>query len=60
MEDRVEIIRMMWTVVFADRDNHELEDNMVWRIAELIGVSSRDRTILRNQVRGETNAAEDQ
>ncbi|MNL47396.1 Tellurite resistance protein TerB [compost metagenome] len=54
MEDRVEIIRMMWTVVFADRQNHELEDNMVWRIAELIGVSSRDRTILRNQIRGRT------
>jgi uncharacterized tellurite resistance protein B-like protein len=54
MEDRIEIIRMMWTVVFADRKNHELEDNMVWRIAELIGVSSRDRTVLRNQVRGRT------
>jgi uncharacterized tellurite resistance protein B-like protein len=50
MEDRVEIIRLMWTVVFADAKNHELEDNMVWRIAELIGVSSRDRTILRNQI----------
>ncbi|ODT80985.1 MAG: hypothetical protein ABS76_14460 [Pelagibacterium sp. SCN 64-44] len=50
MEDRIEIVRMMWTVVFADAKNHELEDNMVWRIAELIGVSSRDRTILRNQV----------
>jgi uncharacterized tellurite resistance protein B-like protein len=51
MNDRIEIIRMMWTVVFADSKNHELEDNLVWRIAELIGVSSRDRTILRNQVR---------
>jgi len=50
MEDRIEIVRMMWTVVFADKKNHELEDNMVWRIAELIGVSSRDRTVLRNQV----------
>lgn len=50
MEDRIEIVRMMWMVVFADKKNHELEDNMVWRIAELIGVSSRDRTILRNQV----------
>jgi uncharacterized tellurite resistance protein B-like protein len=56
MPDRIEIIRMMWQVVFADRDNHELEDNMVWRIAELIGVSSRDRTILRNQVRRQTSA----
>ena len=58
MEDRVEIIRMMWTVVFADRQNHELEDNMVWRIAELIGVSSRDRTVLRNQIRGRRGEAE--
>jgi len=50
MDDRIEIVRMMWMVVFADKKNHELEDNMVWRIAELIGVSGRDRTILRNQV----------
>ena len=48
--ERVEIVRMMWQVVFADKKNHELEDNMVWRIAELIGVSARDRTMLRNQM----------
>ena len=47
---RIEIIRMMWQVVFADGKNHELEDNMVWRIAELIGVSARDRTTLRKQM----------
>ncbi|MGV8833138.1 MAG: TerB family tellurite resistance protein [Devosia sp.] len=50
LEDRLDIIRMMWTVVFADKTNHEMEDNMVWRVAELIGVSSRDRTILRQQI----------
>ncbi|MEO6396582.1 MAG: TerB family tellurite resistance protein [Devosia sp.] len=49
-EERVEIVRMMWQVVFADSKNHELEDNMVWRIAELIGVPSRQRNILRNQM----------
>ncbi len=49
-QDRIEIIRMMWLVVFADSKNHEMEDNMVWRVAELIGVSSRERTILRNQI----------
>lgn len=51
MDQRVEIIRMMWQVVFADHQNHELEDNMVWRVAELIGVSSRDRTRLRAEMR---------
>jgi uncharacterized tellurite resistance protein B-like protein len=49
-KERIEIIRMMWQVVFADGRNHELEDNMVWRIAELIGVSPRQRTTLRKQM----------
>ena len=48
--DKLNIIRMMWQVVFVDNKNHELEDNMVWRIAELIGVSARDRTVLRAQM----------
>jgi uncharacterized tellurite resistance protein B-like protein len=48
--EKIEIVRMMWQVVFADKKNHELEDNMVWRIAELIHVSARDRTVLRNQM----------
>ncbi len=51
MDQRLEIIRMMWAVVFADKTNHEMEDNMVWRVAELIGVSTRDRTILRSQMK---------
>jgi uncharacterized tellurite resistance protein B-like protein len=49
-DERIEIIRMMWQVVFSDDKNHELEDNMVWRIAELIGVSARQRTMLRSQM----------
>lgn len=50
-KERINIIRLMWQVVFADDYNHELEDNMVWRVAELIGVSARDRTILRAQMK---------
>ncbi len=49
MEQRIEIIAMMWRVVFSDGKNHEMEDNMVWRVAELIGVSARERTQLRKQ-----------
>lgn len=51
LEERLGIIRMMWSVVYTDRTNHELEDNLVWRVAELIGVSARDRMELRNQMR---------
>lgn len=49
-EEKLEIIRMMWQVVFVDGHNHELEDNMVWRVAELIHVPARDRTVLRAQM----------
>jgi uncharacterized tellurite resistance protein B-like protein len=52
--EKIEIVRMMWQVVFADRENHEMEDNMVWRIAELIHVSARDRTKLRKEIKGAT------
>lgn len=52
--EKIEIIAMMWQVVFADDTNHELEDNMIWRVAELIGVSSRQRTVLRNRARRAT------
>ena len=49
-DEKIEIVRMMWQVVFADGKNHELEDNMVWRIAELIHVSARDRNRLRSEM----------
>ena len=52
-EERVAIIRLMWQVVFADAENHELEDNMVWRVAELIGISNRQRTVLRQEIKQE-------
>jgi uncharacterized tellurite resistance protein B-like protein len=52
-EERIEVIELLWRAVFADGVVNELEDNMVWRTAELLGVSSRDRMILRKRVAGE-------
>ncbi|GAA4123556.1 TerB family tellurite resistance protein [Aminobacter aganoensis] len=40
---RKDFIGMMWEIVYADGELHEMEDNTIWRIAELIGVASRDR-----------------
>jgi uncharacterized tellurite resistance protein B-like protein len=54
-EGRKGFIRMMWEMVYADGQMHELEDNIVWRVAELIGVENRDRIELRNEVRGPRN-----
>ena len=44
---KTEFIGMLWQIVHADNDRNELEDHLIWRIAELIGVSGRDRVTRR-------------
>ena len=46
-DQRKAFIGMMWDLVYADGELHELEDNVVWRVAELIGVEQRDRVEAR-------------
>jgi uncharacterized tellurite resistance protein B-like protein len=52
LDDRqkTEFIGMLWQIVHADNKRNELEDHLVWRIAELIGVSGRDRVNRRLDV----------
>jgi uncharacterized tellurite resistance protein B-like protein len=47
---RLRIVEMMWELVYADGQVSEFEDNVVWRAADLLGVSSRDRIDLKHQV----------
>ncbi|MDH6231490.1 putative tellurite resistance protein B-like protein [Mesorhizobium soli] len=47
---RIEFIRLMWEVVYADDQAHELEENTTWRVAELLGVDRRDRIAMRQEV----------
>ena len=46
-DGRKRIVEMLWEVVMADGVIHEFESNLVWRTAELLGVSNRDRVTLR-------------
>ena len=55
-EARIRFIELMWDVVFADGSAHELEDNVVWRVAELIGVSTRDRVTMKQTGGGSRKA----
>ena len=48
------IVEMLWDIAFADGPVDELEENTIWRIAELLGVSTRDRVLLRQRVAGQT------
>lgn len=50
---RLGIVEMMWEIVFADGRVNEFEDNLMWRAADLLGISSRDRIALRQRVAGE-------
>ena len=49
VDARKAFIGMMWDIVYADGELHELEDNIVWRVAELIGVERRDRVEARRR-----------
>ena len=48
------IVEMLWDIAFADGLVDEFEENTIWRIAELLGVSTRDRVLLRQRVAGQT------
>jgi uncharacterized tellurite resistance protein B-like protein len=50
---RARIVEMMWEIVYADGERDELEDNLIWRAADLLGVSQQERIELRRRVGGE-------
>ena len=50
-DGRRQVIGMLWDLAHADGNVHEFEENVVWRVAELLGVSTRDRVELRREVR---------
>jgi uncharacterized tellurite resistance protein B-like protein len=54
---RLRIVEMMWELVYADGEVSEFEDNAVWRAADLLGVSSRDRIDLKHQVAAKRSTA---
>ena len=52
-QGRLGIVAMLWEIVLADGRATEFEDNLMWRVADLLGVSSRDRIAIRRRVAGE-------
>jgi uncharacterized tellurite resistance protein B-like protein len=56
-EGRARVIEMMWEIVYADGRRDELEDNLLWRAADLLGISPGERIALRRRVAGEDAGA---
>jgi len=50
---------MLWEIVYADGKVSEFEDNLIWRAADLLGISSRERIELRRQVAGESHVPDE-
>jgi uncharacterized tellurite resistance protein B-like protein len=51
-KERLRVIEMMWSVAYADGAVSGFEDNLIWRVADLLGVSSTERIALRRRVAG--------
>ena len=49
------MIEMMWEIVYADGQVGEFETNLLWRAADLLGISGRERIALRERVAGEAD-----
>jgi uncharacterized tellurite resistance protein B-like protein len=49
---RARIVEMMWQIVCADGIITEFEDNLVWRAADLLGISRHERIALRELIMG--------
>jgi uncharacterized tellurite resistance protein B-like protein len=49
---RARIVEMMWELVYADGRVSEFEESVVWRAADLLGVSSTERIALKQRVAG--------
>ncbi|MBL1406074.1 MAG: hypothetical protein COC17_05405 [Hyphomicrobiales bacterium] len=48
---RVQIVENLWEMVYADGVVHELEDNVVWRIAELLNIQTPERVAMKKRVK---------
>lgn len=49
-EERVELMELLWEVVYADGEVHDMETGLLRQIGGLIYVSDRDRGLTRKRV----------
>jgi uncharacterized tellurite resistance protein B-like protein len=49
-DQRARCVEMLWEAVYADGEVHEFEDNLVWRVAELLAVPREERLRLKREV----------
>jgi uncharacterized tellurite resistance protein B-like protein len=48
--ERIRVVESLWEMAFADGRSHEFEENLIWRVAELLGVNRSDRIAMKSRV----------
>ena len=56
-DGRGRVVEMMWEIVYADGRVSEFESNLIWRAADLLGISSRERIELGRRVANQRGSA---
>jgi uncharacterized tellurite resistance protein B-like protein len=49
-EGRRRIVKMMWEAIYVEGSVNGFEANIIWRTADLLGVSARQRIEIRQQI----------
>jgi uncharacterized tellurite resistance protein B-like protein len=52
-DGRRRVVEMMWEIAYADGHVSEFENNLIWRAADLLGISARERIELGRRIAGE-------
>ena len=55
LEERKNILKMMWQIIITDQNFDPYENNLVWRVAELIGINTRERVKIKKDFLKNTN-----
>ncbi len=55
--DRLRLVEMMWAIAYADGAASDFENNLIWRVADLLGVSSTERIALRHRITNQSSKA---
>lgn len=54
---RLRMIEAMWTISYSDGLATDYENHLIWRVADLLGVSTEDRVALRQRVASASRAS---
>ncbi len=46
-EQKRVLIGILWEIAYADGVRHEVEEHVIWRVSELLGIETRERILAR-------------